>query len=289
MDGTREDARRARSGSAGGVDGGILWTHGMFGGCAWEKKKQRGKGQRSLVGVTCAKFGNEVVAAISPYPNSSIVNMNARALYLCTYNAVQLYLWSRVIMQGFLHISHLSVSPLSRIFHAVLPYAHLAQTLAWLEPLHAIVGLAGASFNAAFIQSLARYVVLVFVIEPIQLTHSNPITLVLIFAWALGDVVRYLFYIATAASYIPYWLLWLRYSLFMPLYPVGMISEWLLYFLTLSHIAATNLYSVSLPNPYNFAFSFHIWNKFVLLLYIPMAPKMYSHMLRQRRKKLRPT
>lgn len=225
-----------------------------------------------------------------PPSTSNLTPIKPQTLYLSLYNVVQLYLWAQVVLQTLLVVLITLIrreSPnLLHLYRAALPHAHFAQTLAWLEPVHAVIGLAGSGFAAAFTQSLGRYVILVFVVEPIPAVHNSPITLAMLTAWALADVVRYTFYLVSAAAIPPRTLVYLRYTLFLPLYPVGIISEWLLYFTTLRHIDQAHLHSIRLPNTWNFAFNFGLWNRLVLILYIYFGPFMYSHMLRQRKRKL---
>lgn len=108
----------------------------------------------------------------------------------------------------------------------------------------------------------------------------------LVMAWSVGDIVRYALYIATISQRVPKLLLWMRYSLFMVLYPLGIVAEWLMYYRTLPFVEEHRLYAISVPNKYNFAFDFGIWNRIVLVLYLYFGPFMFWHMLHQRRKRL---
>lgn len=212
-------------------------------------------------------------------------------LYLGCYNTVQLVLWAQVALRI---LSNTAVSLLRddekvtalTSFSACIPYAARAQTLAWVEVVHAALGLAGGGVAAVFIQCLARYVVLVDVVVPIEVMHSAWTTVIMIFVWSLGDVVRYAFYLRAMASKRPGVLLWLRYSLFLVLYPVGIVSEWLVYLFTLSYVDETDMYAVKMPNAWNFSFNFGVWNRIVLTVYFYFGPFMFLHMLKQRRKKL---
>lgn len=47
----------------------------------------------------------------------------------------------------------------------------------------------------------------------------------MVFAWSLTEVIRYTFYAASLLGKEPYPLLWLRYTTFFILYPVGAGSE----------------------------------------------------------------
>lgn len=75
----------------------------------------------------------------------------------------------------------------------------------------------------------------------------------MLLAWSATEVVRYSFYGFTLLEKIPSWLLWLRYTTFYLLYPIGATSE------------AAGIYStlpISLPwKTYDYfrAFLFVIW------------------------------
>eukprot|EP01027_Heterolobosea_sp_BB2_P017349 GEZU01024592.1.p1 GENE.GEZU01024592.1~~GEZU01024592.1.p1 ORF type:complete len:107 (-),score=20.83 GEZU01024592.1:136-456(-) len=85
---------------------------------------------------------------------------------------------------------------------------------------------------------------------------------------------------------MPRWLEWLRYNLFVPLYPLGAFCEaWIVYW-CLGDIRARDLYSVHMPNAFNMAFDFYSWLVFDLVLLYPLGfPYMYLHMFAQRNKK----
>jgi Protein tyrosine phosphatase-like protein, PTPLA len=69
-------------------------------------------------------------------------------------------------------------------------------------------------------------------------------------------VVRYPWYAASLAGGAPGWLTWARYSAFLVLYPIGVVSEmWLLYS-GLPAVRQQRLHSMALPNRWNFAFNY---------------------------------
>lgn len=70
------------------------------------------------------------------------------------------------------------------------------------------------------------------------------------------------------------------------LYPVGIASEWFIYYNTLPYIDEHGLYAVTMPNTWNFAFDFGVWNRIVLCFYAYFGPFMFLQMLKQRRVKL---
>ena len=67
----------------------------------------------------------------------------------------------------------------------------------------------------------------------------------LLAAWCCSEVIRYSLYAAKEAGLQPYALLWLRYTAFTVLYPLGVASELAMVALALPHLrAARPLYCV---------------------------------------------
>ncbi len=66
-----------------------------------------------------------------------------------------------------------------------------------------------------------------------------------------------------------YPLLWLRYSGFLALYPIGVSSELTMVWLALHAIRTQGLLSLTLPNAINFAFDYHLFCMLGMLVYLP--------------------
>lgn len=62
-----------------------------------------------------------------------------------------------------------------------------------------------------------------------------------------------------------------RYSGFIVLYPIGVSSELTMAWLALPHIKKTGLWSVNMPNSWNFGFSYWVANIIIMLTYLPGA------------------
>ena len=89
-------------------------------------------------------------------------------------------------------------------------------------------------------------------------------------SWSLVEVPRYLFYIVKTLNIpMPTWLLFLRYNLFYILYPTGITGEILVILASLPFVKSSHIFSMSLPNPWNFAFNYYGVSLFWLFLYVP--------------------
>ena len=83
---------------------------------------------------------------------------------------------------------------------------------------------------------------------------------------------------------VPYPLLWLRYTTFIVLYPLGVASEMTMVYLAMPTIRKERPLSFSMPNKVNFAFDYYWFCWCAIACYIPGLPELYLHMLRQRKK-----
>lgn len=60
-----------------------------------------------------------------------------------------------------------------------------------------------------------------------------------------------------------------RYTLFIVLYPMGVSGELLTIYAALPYVRRSGLYSISLPNKYNFSFDYHAFLILIMISYIP--------------------
>ncbi|KIY95821.1 protein tyrosine phosphatase-like (proline instead of catalytic arginine), member b [Monoraphidium neglectum] len=117
---------------------------------------------------------------------------------------------------------------------------------------------------------------------PIQLNLISLLT-----AWCLSEVIRYGFFaLKELLAEAPYVSTWLRYSGFILLYPIGVASELTMAWLALPALKESGLWSITMPNSYNFAFSYYVACIIAMLTYIPGLPQLYGYMLANRRKVL---
>lgn len=103
-------------------------------------------------------------------------------------------------------------------------------------------------------------------------------------AWSITEIIRYSYYTLNIINSVPYILIWLRYTTFIILYPIGVTGELLCFYWAQDYAKKTGVWSIELPNKYNDTFSYYYFLWIVMLLYIPLFPQMYLHMFAQRRK-----
>lgn len=153
----------------------------------------------------------------------------------------------------------------------------VCQFAAGLEVLHAGLNWVKTPVVTCLIQVSSRIFVLLLVLflpgaDLLSFAGWDGITLILI-AWTLTEIVRYSYYFFNLIGRPSSVLAYLRYTLFLGLYPLGVTGEVLI---IVSAILVVWKSAVLLV----------VGLGVVLVSYVYFFPKMYQHMLRQRRQKL---
>ncbi|ETN15379.1 hypothetical protein PPTG_06653 [Phytophthora nicotianae INRA-310] len=157
----------------------------------------------------------------------------------------------------------------------------IVQTMAVMEIVHAAVGFVRSPLGSTLMQVSSRLwlVWAINVLCPVsRYQFGFPL---MVASWGLVEVPRYSFYALNLYNAVPGFLFFLRYHLFMVLYPSGVLGEVLCMVSSLGFLS-TGAYSIQQPNTHNISISLYVVVILVLLVYIPGLPVMYGHMLTQR-------
>lgn len=211
---------------------------------------------------------------------------NVGAVYLKTYNLVQVFGWSYIFYK-FL-TNDFSVSQLN-LWHDIKWPVIIFQHAALLEVVHAVIGLVKSNPLLTIFQVSSRIIIVsgVLLATPESYAASSLGLPLAISAWSITEIIRYLFYFTNLNGFVPHILTWLRYTLFIILYPVGVTGELLCLYSAVKYAGShPDAWSYRLPNTWNFTFSYYVTLIIIGLSYIPIFPQLYLHMFVQRRKTL---
>jgi len=106
----------------------------------------------------------------------------------------------------------------------IAPAVQIFQGLAALEIFHSLLGIVKTPVATTLVQVFSR-VALVFITTIVPDTPKHWAVTLMVTSWAITEVVRYLYYALNQNGKAPYWLGWLRYTLFLVLYPSGVSGE----------------------------------------------------------------
>lgn len=187
----------------------------------------------------------------------------------------------------FLAVKTLKDSGHEHVYNAVEKPLQLAQTAAVLEILHGLVGLVRSPITATLPQIGSRLYLTWVILYSFPEIRSHFLVTSLVISWSITEIIRYSFFgVKEVLGFAPSWLMWLRYSTFLLLYPTGISSEVGLVYFALPYIKGSEKYCLRMPNKWNFSFDNFYAAILVLGIYIPGSPHMYSYMLGQRKKAL---
>uniref|UniRef100_A0A8C4WPF7 Very-long-chain (3R)-3-hydroxyacyl-CoA dehydratase n=1 Tax=Eptatretus burgeri TaxID=7764 RepID=A0A8C4WPF7_EPTBU len=203
-------------------------------------------------------------------------------LWLVTYNIVMTAGW--LVLAICMIRFGLNKGSNKGLYRSVEKILKIFQTGALLEVLHCAVGIVPSSVLLTAFQVSSRVFLVWAVASSVPDIQNEYSVLLFLTAWTITEIVRYSFYTFSLLNFLPYFIKWARYSFFILLYPLGVSGELFLIYAALPYVHKTGLYSISLPNAYNFSFDYYIFLIIVMLSYIPIFPQLYLHMLGQRRK-----
>lgn len=207
-----------------------------------------------------------------------------RRVYLSLYNWVLFFGWAQVL---YLALRTLRESSYEHVYDAVEKPLQFAQTAAILEIFHSIVGLVRSPISSTLPQISSRLYVTWGILWSFPQTQHHVLVSSLVISWSVTEIIRYAFFgTKEAFGSAPSWLLWLRYSTFLFLYPTGITSEVGLIYAALQYIKESDKYCIRMPNKWNFSFDYFYAAILVLGFYVPGSPHMYGYMLGQRKKAL---
>jgi len=205
-------------------------------------------------------------------------------LYLFVYNIIQFIGWSYGFVKVLSYIAkrgnYIDVWP------EVQSSVSLFQTLQLLEVVHCVVRLVPSNAFQTFIQILSRLILVWGILLVVVESRSSVGVPMLLIAWSIAEMTRYLYYALNIYDSVPYVLTWLRYTLFIVLYPIGVSGELITMVCAFPYIRDRQLFAYPLPNFANISFYYHYLIIGVMLSYIPFFPQLYVYMISQRKKML---
>jgi len=206
-------------------------------------------------------------------------------IYLILYNLAQTIGWTYLGVQIIGYYTQTNDD--GKSLYETLKYTLIFfQNLAVLEVLHSITGIVRSSPFITLQQVSSRVVVVCLILIPTTFAKQSIGFPMLLFGWTVTEIIRYSNYALNLINAVPYFLVWLRYSTFIVLYPIGVTGELLCMFAAFLETSKTGLWSTTMPNAFNFSFSFPYFILSVMALYIPFFPQLYLHMFSQRKKVL---
>ncbi|URE49083.1 Protein tyrosine phosphatase-like protein, PTPLA [Musa troglodytarum] len=162
--------------------------------------------------------------------------------FLSTLRRIYLSLYNWTVFVGWFQVLYFAVMALreggpTTVYGSVERPLQLAQTAAVMEILHGLVGLVRSPVSATLPQIGSRLFLTWGILWSFPETRAHILVSSLVISWSITEIIRYSFFgMKEAFGFAPSWLLWLRYSTFLILYPTGITSEVGLIYVALPYI-----------------------------------------------------
>lgn len=221
---------------------------------------------------------------------------NFKKVYLLFYNLIQFIGYLYIVLVMGIQYAKSGPDFIPETYQYVGNAMKFFQLLQFLEVMHPMFGYTRNSMLVPFMQTTGRGFILFAMIEAEERIQTKPVVFYLFLVWSIIEVIRYPYYFLnllldnrTKMAFYFRWITWLRYSIWIPLYPLGVLCEGLVIIRNIVYFEETGKFSLDMPNRYNFTWDMVLFLKFYLLfLIIPGIFFMMKHMAKERAKRLNP-
>ncbi|KAH9282485.1 Very-long-chain (3R)-3-hydroxyacyl-CoA dehydratase [Echinococcus granulosus] len=211
---------------------------------------------------------------------------NPLVIYLLLFNIFQ---WA-----GFIYIFGVIVrgwwtegdAMKKRVFDMVADRLMVLQLASFLEIAHVLLGWVKGGVLPTIGQVFGRNLVLFAILLPHKELQEDTVVFNLFLAWSMIELVRYPYYALRLFDEEIGLVTYLRYTLWIPLYPIGFMSEGKLIILAMPLLEESRRFCIEMPNPANISFDFPTFLHIYILLMLPGFFNQMRYMYFQRRKKL---
>jgi len=215
------------------------------------------------------------------------VSDSKRRIYLFCYNTFMFcgFLYAFLILT--IKYSAEQDEFVPKAFQTVGNIFKFLQLMSILEVLNPLFGYTKGSLFEATIQVGGRLIWLFVMIDSEPRMQEKPVVFYLLLVYASIEIVRYPYYLFRVYDMEVGILTWLRYTIWVPLYPIGFICEGVIALRNIPYFEETEQFSVQLPNKYNLSFYFpNMIRAYLLFGFFPLLYTQMWHMYKLRCKRL---
>ncbi|KKA30355.1 hypothetical protein TD95_001012 [Thielaviopsis punctulata] len=211
-------------------------------------------------------------SAVAPAGRPVRKNGPLKTAYLVAYNLASLVAWMTVLGRV---LVILGLRGPAFVYATAGEWTKWTQTLALMEVVHALMdlGVVRASPITTLMQVSSRILLVWGVVDLYPFLARNLPYSTMLLAWSATEVIRYGYFVLSLLGSEPAFVVWLRYSTFYVLYPIGILSECSM---IKDAITPARMFGPVPPAVY-YA---------ILAIYVPGSYILYTHMMSQRKKVL---
>ncbi|XP_028561206.2 very-long-chain (3R)-3-hydroxyacyl-CoA dehydratase 3 [Podarcis muralis] len=206
--------------------------------------------------------------------------------YLFMYNLVQFLGYSWIFVNMTVRLFMLGKDSFFDTFHTMADMMYFCQTLSLIEIVNTLIGLIRAPFMPVILQVFGRNFVLLIVLGGVEEMQSKAVVFFIFYIWSMVEIFRYPFYMLSCLDIEWKILTWIRYSIWMPLYPLGILAEAVSIIQAIPVFSSTGRFSFMLPYPLNITVPFSLFLQFYLV-FLFLGPFVnFRYLYKQRKRHL---
>uniref|UniRef100_M4AMZ4 Very-long-chain (3R)-3-hydroxyacyl-CoA dehydratase n=1 Tax=Xiphophorus maculatus TaxID=8083 RepID=M4AMZ4_XIPMA len=213
--------------------------------------------------------------------------ISLKTSFLLVYNLVQFLGFSWIFVNMTVRLFIFGQDSLYDTFHTISDAMFFCQTLALVEVFNAAFGVVRTGVFPTLIQVVGRNFVLFIIFGSLEEMHHRPVVFFAFYLWSAIEIFRYPFYMLGCFNTEWKTLTWLRYSVWIPLYPLGVLAEAVAVVQSIPIFDQTKLYSIPLPKAIgtsiNFSYFLHVY---LILMCLGLFIN-FRHLYKQRKRRFR--
>lgn len=210
---------------------------------------------------------------------------NFKTGFLLIYNLVQFLGFSWIFVNMMVRVFIIGQDSLYDTFHSMADMMFFCQILASVEVLNAAFGVVKTGVVPTLIQVVGRNFILFIIFGSLEEMHNKPVVFFVFLLWSAIEIFRYPFYMLACLNTEWKTLTWLRYTVWIPLYPLGVLAEAVAVIQSIPIFDETKLFSIPLSKPSGTSISFsRFLHVYLVLMFLGLFLN-FKHLYNQRRKR----
>ncbi|XP_072290945.1 very-long-chain (3R)-3-hydroxyacyl-CoA dehydratase [Eucyclogobius newberryi] len=205
--------------------------------------------------------------------------------FLFIYNLVQFLGFSWIFANMTMRVFLIGQDSLYDTFYSMADVMFFCQILASVEVLNAAFGVVKTGVVPTLIQVVGRNFILFIIFGSLEEMHNKPVVFFVFLLWSAIEIFRYPFYMLACLNTEWKPLSWLRYTVWIPLYPLGVLAEAVAVTQSIPIFDETKLFSIPLPKSIGTSISFSRFLHIYLILMFFGLFINFKHLYKQRRKR----
>ncbi|KAM8891149.1 very-long-chain (3R)-3-hydroxyacyl-CoA dehydratase isoform 2-T2 [Spinachia spinachia] len=206
---------------------------------------------------------------------------------LFVYNLVQFLGFSWIFVNMTVRLFIFGRDSLYDTFHTISDVMFFCQILAAVEVLNAAFGFVRTGVTPTLIQVVGRNFILFIIFGSVEEMHRQPVVFFVFYLWSAIEIFRYPFYMLGCFNTEWKTLTWLRYTIWIPLYPLGVVAEAVAVIQSIPIFDKTKLFSIPLPKAAGTSVSFScVLYVYLVLMFLGLFIN-FRHLYKQRTRRFR--